>query len=136
MSGNASHNNDQQAPAEIPQTTPRNIGYGHPEFHFVQSVMELHKTMAETKAMVEANNAVISNVKDDIKGIKAKLDDLVTWKNMILGGAAAIAFLLSLAFGLTKLLEGATISFSEQKNQITSPMQNQGKIQSSKPSIP
>jgi hypothetical protein len=32
-----------EAPASMAQTTPTSIGYGHPEYQFVQGLMEMQR---------------------------------------------------------------------------------------------
>jgi hypothetical protein len=90
---------------------PTNIGRGHPEYHFVQSILELQKTIVETKVAVESINISIGTLKDDVKSIKTKVEDLVSWRNKILGGALTLGFLLTFGFGVAKLLDGVPINF-------------------------
>lgn len=90
-----------------PQAEPPRIGIGHPEYHFVQAVMELQKTMAETKAAVNVMAA-------DVRSVKTKVEDLVNWKNRIIGGAVVIGFILTIIFGASKLLSGISITFAGQ----------------------
>ena len=75
-----------EAPASVPQTTPTAIGYGHPEYQFVQAIMEMQKSIGELKASID-------NVKNSNDSIKTKVDDLVGWKNKILGGAFVLGVL-------------------------------------------
>ena len=99
-----------EAPASIPQTPPPSIGYGHPEFHFVQSIMEMQKSLGEI-------NASISSLGKSVESIKSKVDDLVKWKNMILGGAIATGAILSIIFFiLTKASEYITINMPSTQN--------------------
>ncbi|MEQ1738763.1 MAG: hypothetical protein ABL884_02565 [Methyloglobulus sp.] len=99
-----------EAPASIPQTPPPSIGYGHPEFHFVQSIMEMQKSLGEI-------NASISSLSKSVESIKSKVDDLVKWKNMILGGAIATGAILSIIFFiLTKASEYITINIPSAQN--------------------
>ncbi len=41
MSATPNKTDDQDAPASIPQITPRGIGHGHPEYQFMQTALEL-----------------------------------------------------------------------------------------------
>ncbi len=100
---NPNTSKDDEAPASIPQTTPRSIGYGHPEFQFVQSIMEMQKSLGEI-------NSSIQSLSKTIDSTKSKVDDLVNWKNMIFGGAITIGFLLGLAVTMVKLFEHAPVS--------------------------
>ncbi len=47
--------------------------------------MELHKSVGEL-------NANVHSMKTSLDGLKGKVDDLVKWKNMIIGGAAVLGF--------------------------------------------
>ena len=78
-----------EAPATVPQTTPTAIGYGHPEYQFVQAIMEMQKSIGEVKASVDALRAVV-------EGTKSKVDDLVNWKHKIIGGVAVLSVFLTL----------------------------------------
>jgi hypothetical protein len=102
---NPNTSKDDEVPASVPQTTPRSIGYGHPEFQFVQSVMEMQKSLGEI-------NASIQSLSKTIDSTKSKVDDLVNWKNMIFGGAITIGFLLGLAVTMVKLFEHVPVSLS------------------------
>lgn len=69
-------NSSNEAPASIPQTTPKGIGYGHPEFQFIQSIMEMQKSLGEINASIQALNKTVDST-------KSKVDELVKWKHMI-----------------------------------------------------
>lgn len=83
------------APASVPQTPPPAIGYGHPEYHFVQGMMEVQKSLGEIKASID-------NLKGTVDGVKTKVEDLVNWKHRIIGGVAV----LSVIFTLTGIFIG------------------------------
>lgn len=56
MSSNSNPGNpsaDNETPSSVPQTTPPRIGYGHPEFQFVQHVMELQKSITRLESILE-----------------------------------------------------------------------------------
>src|SRR6266568_1580257 len=78
-----SKSSEDGTPSAAPQTTPSVIGYGHPEYQFVQAVMEMQKSLGEI-------NASIQSLRADVGGIKSKVDNLVAWKHMILGGAIVL----------------------------------------------
>lgn len=93
MSENTASNNatDKSATASVPQITPQpDVGYGHPEYHFVQSIMEMQKTLGQI-------NSSIKNLEQSVESTKSKVDDLVRWKNMILGGAIVAGILISVS---------------------------------------
>lgn len=95
---------NESPPASIPQTTPKGIGYGHPEYQFVQSIMEMQKSLGEINASIQALNKSVDSS-------KSKIDDLVKWKNMIVGGALAIGFIIGLLSLIsTKVLNHITFN--------------------------
>lgn len=92
-----------EAPTSVPQTTPFGIGYGHPEYQFVQSIMEMQKSLGEINASIQA-------LGKSVEGVKAKVDKLEEWKNMILGGAIVAGVLISVAvFLVTKASDYITL---------------------------
>ena len=116
---------DDDAPATVPQTTPTSIGYGHPEYHFVQSISEMQKSLGEI-------NSSIKTLDKSIESTKSKVDDLVKWKNMILGGAIVAGVLISgFAYLLSKVSEYVTF-----KAPPTQTMQAPVAIQPSPPNAP
>lgn len=84
---------------EQPQVPPRSIGSGHPEYHFVASVMELQKSITEVSVNQE-------HLIKTVDGIKTQVSDLVKWKHMIFGGVVVIGIILS----------GVWVLFKELKN--------------------
>ena len=100
-----------EAPATVPQTTPTAIGYGHPEYQFVQAIMEMQKSIGEVKASVDALRTVV-------EGTKSKVDDLVNWKHKIIGGVAVLSVFLTLTvFVITKFLDYVTIKSPVAQSQ-------------------
>jgi hypothetical protein len=97
MNANPPHDRSQEVTAPPQDSTPRPIGYGHPEFHFVQAIMEMQKSLGEIKSEISA-------LRTTTDSIKAKVDDLVKWKHMIAGGAITIGFLIGIAVAAVKLL--------------------------------
>ncbi len=53
-------------PDSAPQTTPKAIGYGHPEYNFVQGLMELQKSVVRMET-------VLTNVQTTIDDTKVKV---------------------------------------------------------------
>jgi len=102
-----------EAPASSPQTTPKDIGFGHPEYQFVQSIMEMQKSLGEINASIKTLNSSVSSA-------NSKVDDLVKWKNMILGGAIVMGVIISGAYMLvSKASDYVTLSFkADEKVQI------------------
>lgn len=106
-----SNNTSNEVPADIPQTTPRPIGYGHPEYQFVQSIMEMQKSLGEINASIQALNKTVDST-------KSKVDDLVRWKHMIVGGAVVLGVIIGFIATIgTKIFDN--ISFNTTKPQVT-----------------
>lgn len=81
---------DDESVAQLPQTSPLGVGAGQPGHDFtLQAVMELQKSVGEINANLQA-------MKSSLDGVKNKVDDLVGWKNKILGGAAVLVAVASL----------------------------------------
>lgn len=112
-----------EAPASVPQTTPRSIGYGHPEYQFVQSIMEMQKSLGEINASIQALTKTVDST-------KSKVDELVTWKNMVFGGAITLGFIITIAIAVIKLFDHNPISTPkiqaiQPQSPIQLPQQNQ-----------
>lgn len=98
----------EKVPASAPQTPPRDFGYGHPEYHFVQGIMQMQQALGEI-------NASIVSLRQSVDGLRAKVDDLVAWKNSIIGGVAVLGFLFAvLMFVITKFSSYITIAPPDQ----------------------
>lgn len=70
--------------------------------------MEMQKSLGEI-------NASITDLRKSVDGTKAKVDDLVAWKNKILGGVIAVGALVSvLAFVIGKFSDYVTIKTPSQ----------------------
>jgi hypothetical protein len=78
--------------------------YAHSDHSFtLQAVMELHKSTGEMKAAIEGLTTVVG-------GVKTKVDDLISWKNMIVGGAAVLGVVFTLmGFAIGKFWDYITI---------------------------
>ena len=113
------------APADIPQTTPKNIGFGHPEYHFVESLSEVNKTLGVLEAKLEAlkESSSSSELKQDIRELKSDLvkirDDMHTSKIFILSvfGVGFLILLSAIATGYFRLADRA-----EKSTDLTSDM--------------
>lgn len=92
------------APTSVPQTEPSRIGYGHPEYQFVQAIMEMQKSIGEV-------NAAIATLTKTADSTKSKVDDIVAWKNKILGGVIVVGVVASvLTLIVTKFSDWISIS--------------------------
>lgn len=74
-------------PASAPQTTPTGIGYGHPEYHFVQHVMELQRSMTRVETIL-----------DEVKKTSGETKDKVSRFEKVLYAASAV-LVIALAIG-------------------------------------
>ncbi|MFZ6801954.1 hypothetical protein [Undibacterium sp. Di24W] len=110
------------APAYLPQTSPIQPLSGHGDHSFtLQAIMEMQKTLGEL-------NSKFENLNSSVNSTKSKVEDLVTWKNKILGGAIALGIIGTLlGFLITKGWDYVSIKQPEPKNQqqnITQPLTN------------
>jgi len=105
----------QQDVSPAPVQTVPSIGQGHPEYHFVQSIMEMQKSLGQINASIESLTKTVDST-------KSKVEDLVKWKNMIFGGAIVIGLFCSLAgFAVTKFSGYVTIKAPEDQVQTSKP---------------
>ena len=92
------------SPPPMQATEPPAIGRGHPEYHFVQSVMELRSAMhqmdTDMKVAAAKLESKIDHMNVTLESTKRKVDDLATWKAKILGGAIVVGIIISTVFGL------------------------------------
>lgn len=94
---------DTTAPAQE-SPPPRGFGYGHPEFHFIQAIMEMQKSLGEIHAAIQHLRSDINRMGATLDDVSAKVADLVKWKHMILGGAITLGFVVGLGLAVVKLL--------------------------------
>jgi hypothetical protein len=104
MNVNSSYSPDPGTTAPVQESTPRHIGYGHPEYAFVQAIMELQKSLGEIKAEIHALQVMTDNTQSKVVTLGQKVDDLVKWKHLILGGAVTLGFLMGLVIAVVKWL--------------------------------
>jgi hypothetical protein len=80
-----------EPPRVAPQITPNAVtAYGiHDQSFTLQAIMDLRGSMAELKVGVES-------LKSSVDTTRSKVDDLVNWKNRILGGALVIGALMGI----------------------------------------
>lgn len=113
------------APADIPQTTPKDIGFGHPEYHFVESLSVVNRTLGILETKIEAlkESSSSAELKQEIRDIKSDLvkirDDMHTSKVWILTvfGGGVFLLLSVIATGYFRLADRA-----EKSADITSDM--------------
>ncbi len=82
MSATRTKNSIAESTPVLPQTSPNNYT-GHTHDFTLQAVMELQKSVGEL-------TSTIKTMSTSLDGVKAKVDDLVGWKNKIIGGAAVL----------------------------------------------
>lgn len=94
---------DPDVSSPIPETPPSALGHGHPEYHFVAGLMDVQKQLGEIKAEIQSLGRTVEDT-------RSKVEDLVAWKNRILGGAVGFGAVCAfLGFALTKLSNYITI---------------------------
>lgn len=93
----ATRNENQVVTPTEPISTPPYTGH-HDHSFTLQTIMELQKSMGELTASVNNMSTILSST-------KSKVDDLVAWKNKILGGAIVLGAVTSvLGFIIAKLI--------------------------------
>jgi hypothetical protein len=116
------------APADIPQTIPKDIGFGHPEYHFVESLSAVNRTLGILETKIEAlkESSSSAEIKQEIRDLKSDLgkirDDMHSSKVWILSifGAGFILLLFVFSNGYFRLADRA-----EKSVEITSDMRVQ-----------
>lgn len=98
---------------QSPQVPASQIATGlHDHSFTLQAIMELQKSSAEISTNLQT-------LKSSVDGVKSKVEDLVGWKNKIVGGAIAFGAICTvLGFVLSKASD--YISF-KQPMQISAP---------------
>lgn len=102
-----------------PQATPAGMpspGFGshHDHSFTLQAVMEMRQSIGELKSSID-------NMNTTVQSTKTKVEDLVNWKNRILGGAIVLGILGTvLGFLISKFSDYVTIS-QPTKPAITQP---------------
>jgi hypothetical protein len=78
-------------------THPPEHAYGAGDHSFtLQAIMEMQKTLGHLESSIQ-------ELTKSVDSVKSKVDDLVKWKYMILGGAAVIGFMIGIAALIVKL---------------------------------
>lgn len=109
MNNQSAKEGDTPTPSSTPQTTPKDIGFGHPEYHFVQSIMEMQKSLGEI-------NASIKDLNRSVDSTKAKVDDLVKWKHMVVGGAIVLGIFIGGIFTIgSKVFDHVSFNVTPQQ---------------------
>lgn len=131
MSSTARNRQEDGEPQRPPVTEPYpHIGRGHPEYHFVQSLMELsavmHRMDADQKASTARLESKLDALKESTDSTKKKVEDLVRWKTLILGGAVALGIVVSGVFTLyvkfgDRITIAPTVSHQSAPNHTTPP---------------
>lgn len=113
-------------PQASAETQPSRIapGLGHPEYHFVQAVMELrtamHQMDTDSKVAMARLEGKVDSLKESSDSTRKKVEDLVRWKTLILGGAVTIGVVVSVLVGLVTKF-GDRFSM-DAKQQISAPV--------------
>lgn len=97
-----------------PATTPSEsyAAFGGVDHSFtLQAIMDLKGSMGELKSSVD-------QLRTSIEGMKSKVDDLVTWKHKIIGGAVVLGVVISVcAFLVGKFSDYVTIKSPSSQTQ-------------------
>lgn len=87
--GSPRRQNDQGTVAPQPQVTPQPITPGSSDHSFtLQAIIGLEKSVAEIGVHIQG-------MRSSIDGLKTKVDDLVGWKNKIIGGVAVFGIVFT-----------------------------------------
>lgn len=90
-------------PSSEPSVPPP-FGGHHDHSFTLQAVLQMQQSIGEMKASVD-------NLSTSVQSMKSKVDDLVCWKNRILGGAIVLGLVCSIiGFLASKFSEYVTIS--------------------------
>lgn len=111
-----------------PQSTPvQPVQHGYQDHSFtLQAIMELQKSVGEMNANLQA-------MKGTIDGVKSKVDDLVSWKHMIIGGAAVFGVVATvIVFVVTKASDYITIKAPVANVTIAAPITQAASVVPSK----
>jgi hypothetical protein len=94
-------------------TAGEGSAFGHGDHSFtLQAIMEMQKSIGELKAIVES-------VKTSVESTKSKVDDLMRWKHLIIGGAVVLGVVISAAvFLVNKFSEYVTIKAPSAQVQV------------------
>ena len=107
----------QDVPPTPPQTTPKLIGYGHPEYNFVQGLMELNSTVARMQAVLEQ----VKQASDDTKAKVARLEQIAYAGAAIIVIAVAVGgWMLNTAKDFALTYYRASIEAQARQTQGTS----------------
>lgn len=98
-----------------PLTAPSAMGFAHESSFTLTMLMELQKSVTEI-------NTNLQNLKSSVDSTKSKVDDLVGWKNKIIGGAIAIGAVCTIiGFALSKVSDYISIKAPAATQTVTSP---------------
>ena len=105
---------ENERPSDPKVSAPVNY-FGHHDHSFtLQAVVELQKTVGQLVVEIRHNT-------ESINSLKSKTEDLMNWKNRILGGAIVLGAILALlAFLVTKFANYVTVA-APVKTMIVSP---------------
>lgn len=113
---------------------------GHNDHSFtLQAVMEMQKSIGELKALMVGNTRSIDELKvsneESIKGLKTKVDDLIGWKNKVLGGAVALGVVCTL-LGFVIAQAAKYLTITPPTPPTTAPQATAPPMQSAMPPAP
>lgn len=110
------------SPSAAPISEPKSIGYGHPEYNFVQGLMglqaELHKSDTSHQVALARIEQKLDTLTEVVNSTKSKVDDLTKWKFMIVGGAIVAGALGGIVLTLFAKF-GDKVSFNNDPPQVS-----------------
>lgn len=137
--------NVESPPTGVPQVVPHpGVGMGHPEFHFVQGLMEVQKALVEISTNLSHVTKSVDAMKlkvdelaplpKTVDGIKSKVDDLMQWKTLIIGGAITLGAVLGVGTVALKFgSEYFVLKSESMKVDTKEPAKIEGPPQAAKP---
>lgn len=108
--------NNDETPDSAPQTPPPRIGMGHPEYHFVQSVMELQKSVTKLETTLEHVNRSV----EDTKGKVSRFEKIMY--------AAGVLLVIVIAVGgwVANAVKDFALTYYKNAIELESKSANQG----------
>lgn len=114
------------SPSATPISEPRSIGYGHPEYNFVQGLMglqaELHKIDTAHQVAMARIEQKLDTITEVVSSTKSKVDELTKWKFMIVGGSIVVGAVSGILLTLFVKF-GDKVSFSNEQPQTNAVVQ-------------
>lgn len=111
----------EDVPDSAPQTTPKGIGYGHPEYSFVQGLMELNGSVARLQAILEG----VKQTTDETKSKVASFEKIIY--------AAGVVLVICIAIGGWMLTTAKDFAMTYYKATLDTSVQQTAPVATKKP---